>query len=157
MIEPLNPRFRQVTRRRRNFPDEDAALKALYLVIRNPIKNQPNVTGKTAARKQAINSLASYYGEPSPTAKPHHQHQATHKKSDTSASQRTGRSGKPLAPRPQSLSVGAHPMAGEPLVLLDWCQPSLGSCSAGTPSASDISRTRRAQPSATAQWSRAAW
>lgn len=63
MIESLNSRFRQATRRRGHFPDDDAALKVLYLVIRNPIKNRANVTGKTPAWKQAINSLAGYYGD----------------------------------------------------------------------------------------------
>ncbi|KPI21150.1 transposase mutator type [Actinobacteria bacterium OK006] len=63
MIESLNSRFRQATRRRGHFPDDDVALKVLYLVIRNPIKNRANVTGKTPAWKQAINSLASYYGD----------------------------------------------------------------------------------------------
>lgn len=63
MIESLNSRFRQATLRRGHFPDDDAALKVLYLVIRNPIKNRANVTGKTPAWKQAINSLASYYGD----------------------------------------------------------------------------------------------
>jgi transposase-like protein len=62
MIESFNSRFRQATRRRGHFPD-DAALKVLYLVIRNPIKNRANVTGKTPAWKQAINSLAGYYGD----------------------------------------------------------------------------------------------
>lgn len=63
VIESLNSRFRQATRRRGHFPDDEAALKVLYLVIRNPIKNRANVTGKTPAWKQAINSFASYYGD----------------------------------------------------------------------------------------------
>jgi putative transposase len=37
-IESLNARFRQATRRRGHFPTEQAALKVLYLVIRNPHK-----------------------------------------------------------------------------------------------------------------------
>jgi putative transposase len=35
-IESLNARFRQATRRRGHFPNEQAALKVLYLVIRSP-------------------------------------------------------------------------------------------------------------------------
>ncbi|RAG80655.1 IS256 family transposase [Streptacidiphilus pinicola] len=63
MIESLNSRFRQASRRRGHFPDDDAALKVLYLVIQNPIKNHANVTGRTQSWKQAINSLASHYGD----------------------------------------------------------------------------------------------
>ncbi len=40
-IESLNARFRQATRRRGHFPTEQAALKALYLVIKNPSKIVP--------------------------------------------------------------------------------------------------------------------
>jgi putative transposase len=46
-IESLNARFRQATRRRGHFPNEQAALKVLYLVIRTPRPNRANVTGTT--------------------------------------------------------------------------------------------------------------
>jgi transposase-like protein len=62
-IESLNARFRQATRRRGHFPNEQAALKVLYLVIRNPRPNRANVTGTTTGWKKAINALAMYYGE----------------------------------------------------------------------------------------------
>ncbi len=62
-IESLNARFRQATRRRGHFPNEQAALKVLYLVIRSPRPNRANVTGKTGGWKQALNALAMYYGE----------------------------------------------------------------------------------------------
>jgi putative transposase len=62
-IESLNARFRQATRRRGHFPHEQAALKVLYLVIRNPRPNRTNVTGKTTGWKKALNTLAMYYGE----------------------------------------------------------------------------------------------
>lgn len=62
-IESLNARFRQATRRRGHFPTEQAALKVLYLVIRNPIKNRTNVTGKTPEWKSALNTLSLYYGD----------------------------------------------------------------------------------------------
>jgi len=52
-IESLNARFRQATRRRGHFPNVQAALKALYLVIRAPRTNRANVTGKTAGWKAA--------------------------------------------------------------------------------------------------------
>ena len=63
MIESLNSRFRQATRRRGHFPDDDSAIKVLYLVIRNPQRNRPNVTGKTPNWKEAINTLAEFYGD----------------------------------------------------------------------------------------------
>src|SRR6266508_264857 len=62
-IESLNARFRQATRRRGHFPNEQATLKVLYLVIRTPRQNRANVTGKTTGWKKALNSLALYYGE----------------------------------------------------------------------------------------------
>jgi putative transposase len=62
-IESLNARFRQATRRRGHFPDDQAALKVLYLVIRTPRPNRANVTGTTTGWKKALNSLAMYYGE----------------------------------------------------------------------------------------------
>jgi transposase-like protein len=57
-IESLNARFRQATRRRGHFPNEQAALKVLYLVIRTPKVNRANVTGKTGGWKTALNALA---------------------------------------------------------------------------------------------------
>ncbi|MCX5093828.1 IS256 family transposase [Streptomyces sp. NBC_00365] len=63
MIESLNARFRQATRRRGHFPDEDSALKVLYLVIRDRQPNRPNVTGRTRNWKEAINTLAGFYGD----------------------------------------------------------------------------------------------
>lgn len=62
-IESLNARFRQATRRRGHFPNDQAALKVLYLVIRNPRPNRANVTGKTTGWKTALNALALYYSE----------------------------------------------------------------------------------------------
>ena len=62
-IESLNARFRQATRRRGHFPNEQAALKVLYLVIRNPLKNRSNITGRTVGWKNALNALAMYYGD----------------------------------------------------------------------------------------------
>lgn len=63
MIESLNARFRQATRRRGHFPDDDSALKVLYLVIRDRQPNRPNVTGRTRNWKEAINTLAGFYGD----------------------------------------------------------------------------------------------
>lgn len=61
-IESLNARFRQATRRRGHFPNEQAALKVLYLVIKNPLKNRSNITGKVVGWKNALNTLAMHYG-----------------------------------------------------------------------------------------------
>ena len=62
-IESLNSRFRQAVRRRGHFPDEQAALKVLYLVIRDRQPGKQHITGNTRDWKQAINSLADYYGD----------------------------------------------------------------------------------------------
>ena len=63
LIESLNARFRQATRRRGHFPTEAVALKVLYLVIRNKPHNRPHITGKTTGWKEIINTLAAEYGE----------------------------------------------------------------------------------------------
>jgi putative transposase len=62
-IESLNSRFRHAVRRRGHFPNEQAAMKVLYLVIRNPLKNHPNITGKISGWKDILNTLAMFYGE----------------------------------------------------------------------------------------------
>lgn len=62
-IESLNSRFRHTVRRRGHFPNEQAALKALYLVIRNPLKNRANITGKVSDWKDILNTLALFYDE----------------------------------------------------------------------------------------------
>jgi len=63
MSESINSRFRQATRRRGHLPDDDSAIKVLYLVICNPQPNRPNVTGRTRDWKEAINTLAEFYGD----------------------------------------------------------------------------------------------
>jgi transposase-like protein len=60
-IESLGARFRQATRRRGHFPDPDAALKVLYLVIQDHRPNRKNVDGKTVGWKTVINTLTLYY------------------------------------------------------------------------------------------------
>ena len=62
-IESLNARFRQACRRRGHFPNDQAALKVLYLVIRTPIRNRANATGGTPGWKEALNALTMYYGD----------------------------------------------------------------------------------------------
>lgn len=62
-IESLNSRFRHAVRRRGHFPNDQAALKVLYLVIRNPLKNRQNITGRIGGWKDTLNTLAMFYGE----------------------------------------------------------------------------------------------
>jgi putative transposase len=62
-IESLNARFRQAVRRRGHFPNEQAALKILYLVITNPLKSRSNITGRVVGWKKSLNTLAMYYGD----------------------------------------------------------------------------------------------
>lgn len=63
-VESLNSRFRQATRRRGHFPNEQAMLKVLYLVIRSPITNRTNVTGRTTGWKAALNALTLFLRRP---------------------------------------------------------------------------------------------
>jgi putative transposase len=63
MIESLNSRFRQATRRRGHFPTEQAALKVLYLVIREKHKNGGNITARISSWKKALNAFALAYGD----------------------------------------------------------------------------------------------
>ncbi|HEU5129579.1 MAG TPA: IS256 family transposase [Glycomyces sp.] len=63
MIESMNARFRQAVRCRGHFPSDQAALKVLYLVIRDRRKNRPNVVGKTGGWKRALQQFALYFGD----------------------------------------------------------------------------------------------
>lgn len=62
-IESLNARFRAATRRRGHFPDEEAALKVLYLAIRERHPNRANPTGQIAGWKNILNVLTMTYGD----------------------------------------------------------------------------------------------
>nr|WP_220818192.1 IS256 family transposase [Amycolatopsis echigonensis] len=62
-IESLNSRFRHAVNRRGHFPNDQAALKVLYLVIRNPLKNRQNITGRISGWKDILNTLAMFYGD----------------------------------------------------------------------------------------------
>jgi putative transposase len=63
MIESLNARFRQAIRRRGHFPNEQAALKVLYLVIRDKKKGGGNITARITSWKKALNAFAIAYGD----------------------------------------------------------------------------------------------
>ncbi len=62
-IESLNARFRQATRRRGHFPNEQAALKILYLTVRERRPNRSNPTGQISGWKSILNTLAITYGD----------------------------------------------------------------------------------------------
>jgi transposase-like protein len=63
MIESLNSRFRQATRRRGHFPNEQAALKVLYLVIRDKKSRGKDIIARINGWKIALNAFALSYGE----------------------------------------------------------------------------------------------
>ena len=62
-IESLNARFRQSTRRRGHFPNEQAAMKILYLTVRERRPNRANPTGQIHGWKSILNTLAMTYGD----------------------------------------------------------------------------------------------
>jgi putative transposase len=62
-IESLNARFRQAARRRGHFPTEQAALKILYLTVRERRPNRANPTGRVPGWKGILNVLAMTYGD----------------------------------------------------------------------------------------------
>jgi putative transposase len=62
-IESLNARFRRATRRRGHFPNEQAALKVLYLTIREKIPSRTNPVGKINGWKSILNALTIHYGD----------------------------------------------------------------------------------------------
>ena len=62
-IECLNARFRQSTRRRGHFPNEQAAMKILYLTVKERRPNRANPTGQISGWKSILNTLAMTYGD----------------------------------------------------------------------------------------------
>jgi len=62
-IESINAQFRAASRRRGHFPDEEAALKVLYLAVMERQKNRPNPTGQIAGWKSILNVLTMTYGD----------------------------------------------------------------------------------------------
>ena len=62
MIESINRQLTKVTKNRGHFPNEQAALKLLYLAIRNITTNRggPQGTG-TIGWKRCLNQLAVRY------------------------------------------------------------------------------------------------
>jgi len=62
-IESLNARFRRAVRHRGHFPNEQAALKVLYLVATTKRPNRDNLTGKINGWKPILNALTVHYGD----------------------------------------------------------------------------------------------
>ncbi len=62
-VESLNARFRRAVRHRGHFPNEQAAMKILYLVATTKHKNRENLTGKTNGWKTILNTLTIHYGD----------------------------------------------------------------------------------------------
>ncbi len=62
-IESLNARFRRAVRHRGHFPNEQAAMKVLYLVATTRRRNRENLTGKISNWKHALNILTIHYGD----------------------------------------------------------------------------------------------
>ena len=62
-IESLNARFRAATRRRGHFPDEQSALKVLYLAVMERQPNRSNPTGQINGWKNILNVLSQTYGD----------------------------------------------------------------------------------------------
>ncbi|MGD0196570.1 MAG: IS256 family transposase [Solirubrobacteraceae bacterium] len=62
-IESLNARFRRAVRHRGHFPNEQAAMKVLYLVATRRRPNRGDLIGKINGWKEILNALTIHYGE----------------------------------------------------------------------------------------------
>ena len=62
-IEALHRQIRKTIKTRGHFPTEQAALKILYLTVRERRPNRTNPTGKINSWKSILNTLAMTYGE----------------------------------------------------------------------------------------------
>jgi transposase-like protein len=62
-VESLNARFRRAVRHRGHFPNEQAALKVLYLVATTRRQNRENMTGRIHNWKAVLNALSIHYGD----------------------------------------------------------------------------------------------
>jgi putative transposase len=68
LIESMNARLRKVTRNRGQFPSEQAALKVLYLAVRNlEDYRRPNVGIRSSGWKQALQAFTIYFEGRIPT------------------------------------------------------------------------------------------
>jgi putative transposase len=55
--------FRRAVRRRGHFPNEQAAVKILYLVAHQRRPGRPNLSGKTNGWKHILNALTIHHGD----------------------------------------------------------------------------------------------
>jgi putative transposase len=62
-IESLNARFRRAVRHRGHFPNEQAALKVLYLVANQNRPNRADLVGRINGWKTILNTLTIHYGD----------------------------------------------------------------------------------------------
>lgn len=68
LIESINARLRKVVRTRGHFPSEQAALKVLYLAVRNlDTFRSPTVGTRTSGWKQALQAFTIYFEGRIPT------------------------------------------------------------------------------------------
>ena len=68
LIESMNARLRKATRNRGQFPSEQAALKVLYLAVRNLEDfRRPNVGIRSSRWKQALQAFTIYFEGRIPT------------------------------------------------------------------------------------------
>jgi transposase-like protein len=68
LIESINARLRKVTRNRGQFPSEQAALKVLYLAVRNLEEFRTPTTGiRSSGWKQALQAFTIYFDGRIPT------------------------------------------------------------------------------------------
>jgi putative transposase len=68
LTESMNARLRKVTRNRGQFPSEQAALKVLYLAVRNlQDYRRPNVGIRSSGWKQALRAFTIYFEGRIPT------------------------------------------------------------------------------------------
>jgi hypothetical protein len=68
LIESMNARLRKVTRNRGQFPSEQAALKVLYLAVRNLEEFRSPTTGiRSSGWKQALQAFTIYFDGRIPT------------------------------------------------------------------------------------------
>jgi transposase-like protein len=68
LIESMNARLRKVTRNRGQFPSEQAALKVLYLAVRNLDEfRSPNVGTRSSGWKKALQAFTIYFEGRIPT------------------------------------------------------------------------------------------
>jgi putative transposase len=68
LIESMNARLRKVTRNRGQLPSEQAALKVLYLAVRNLEEFRgPNTGIRSSGWKQALQAFTIYFDGRIPT------------------------------------------------------------------------------------------